>query len=115
VGHRALDVRSGPGALTAQLVERLGADAVSAIDPSPSFVAAIRARLPQVDVRSGVAEHLPFPADCFDLAVAQLVVPFMNKGPPEPVTVFCTLSGAQAGSDHGTQGRAAAKPVVLVQ
>ena len=77
-GHRALDVGCGPGALTAQLVERLGADAVSAIDPSPSFVAAIRVRFPVVDVRSGVAEHLPFPNDSFDLALAQLVVPFMS-------------------------------------
>lgn len=77
-GHRALDVGCGPGALTAQLVERLGADAVSALDPSPAFVAAIRARFPEVDVRSGVAEHLPFPNDCFDLALAQLVVPFMT-------------------------------------
>ena len=77
-GDRALDVGCGPGGLTAQLVERLGADAVSAIDPSESFVAAIRARLPEVDVRPGVAEHLPFPDDSFDLALAQLVVHFMT-------------------------------------
>jgi SAM-dependent methyltransferase len=77
-GHRALDVGCGPGGLTAQLVERLGADAVSAIDPSDSFVAAIRARFPEVDVRPGVAEHLPFPDDSFDLALAQLVVHFMT-------------------------------------
>lgn len=76
-GQRALDVGCGSGALTAQLVERLGADAVSAIDPSPPFVAAVRARFPDVDVRSGVAEQLPFPDDCFDLALAQLVVHFM--------------------------------------
>lgn len=77
-GYRALDVGCGPGALTAQLVERLGAEAVSAVDPSPSFVAAIGARFPEVDTRSGVAEHLPFPDNCFDLALAQLVVPFMT-------------------------------------
>ena len=76
-GDRALDVGCGPGALTAQLVDRLGAGAVSAIDPSASFVAAIKARFPEVDVHSGVAEHLPFPDDSFDLAFAQLVVPFM--------------------------------------
>jgi SAM-dependent methyltransferase len=76
-GDRALDVGCGPGALTAQLVQRLGVDAVSAVDPSESFVAAVRARFPGIDVRSGVAERLPFPDDTFDLALAQLVVHFM--------------------------------------
>jgi SAM-dependent methyltransferase len=64
--------------LTAELVARLGADAVAAVDPSPSFVAATRARLPGVDVRAGVAEDLPFGDGSFDLAVAQLVVHFMS-------------------------------------
>jgi SAM-dependent methyltransferase len=76
-GDRALDVGCGPGGLTAQLVKRLGSGAVSAIDPSGPFVAAVRAQFPEVDVRSGVAEHLPFPDDSFDLALAQLVVHFM--------------------------------------
>jgi len=77
-GQRVLDVGCGPGALTAQLVERLGADAVSAIDPSGSFAAAVRVRFPEVDVRCGVAEQLPFPDGSFDIALAQLVVHFMT-------------------------------------
>ncbi|MGH3765596.1 MAG: class I SAM-dependent methyltransferase [Pseudonocardiaceae bacterium] len=77
-GQQALDVGCGPGALTAKLVERLGADAVTAIDPSEPFVAATRARFPQVDVRSAVAEQLPFPDETFDLVCAQLVVHFMT-------------------------------------
>jgi SAM-dependent methyltransferase len=77
-GQRALDVGCGPGALTAQLVQRLGTAAVSAIDPSASFVAAIRARFPGIDVRSGIAEQLPFPDAGFDVALAQLVVHFMT-------------------------------------
>jgi SAM-dependent methyltransferase len=80
-GHpdqRALDVGCGPGALTAELVARLGLDAVSAIDPSEPFVAAIRARFPRLDVQSGTAEHLPFPDENFDLVFAQLVVHFMT-------------------------------------
>ncbi|WP_237740739.1 class I SAM-dependent methyltransferase [Crystallibacter crystallopoietes] len=77
-GQRALDVGCGPGALTARLVERLGASAVWAIDPSASFVEALRARLHGVDVRSGVAEELPYPDDAFDCALAQLVVHFMT-------------------------------------
>ncbi len=76
-GQRALDVGCGPGALTARLVARLGADQVAAIDPSPPFVAATRERFPGVDVRQGTAEQLPFPDDGFDLALAQLVVHFM--------------------------------------
>jgi SAM-dependent methyltransferase len=76
-GQRALDVGCGPGALTAQLVQRLGAGAVCAIDPSDSFVAATRARLPGVEVRSAAAEQLPFADDVFDVTLAQLVVHFM--------------------------------------
>lgn len=76
-GQRALDVGCGPGALTAELVARLGADAVSAIDPSDSFVAAVRVRFPGIDVRSGTAEQLPFDDDKFDVTLAQLVVHFM--------------------------------------
>lgn len=77
-GQRGLDVGCGPGALTAVLVDRLGVPAVSAIDPSPPFVAALHARFPEVDVRSGVAEDLPFPDDAFDVTLAQLVVHFMS-------------------------------------
>ena len=76
-GQRVLDVGCGPGALTSQLVRRLGSGAVSAIDPSASYVAAVRGRLPGADVRHGVAERLPYADDTFDAAVAQLVVQFM--------------------------------------
>src|SRR4051794_17697098 len=76
-GGRALDVGSGPGALTDVLVSRLGPDAVSAVDPSEPFVAAARERLPGVDVRLAPAEALPFADGAFDLTAAQLVVHFM--------------------------------------
>jgi SAM-dependent methyltransferase len=77
-GWRALDVGCGPGALTARLVDRLGGSAVSAIDPSASFVVAARERFPEAEVELGVAEVLPWPDDSFDLTAAQLVVQFMN-------------------------------------
>jgi ubiquinone/menaquinone biosynthesis C-methylase UbiE len=80
-GRRVLDVGCGPGALTARLVERLGAGAVSALDPSASFVAALHERLPDVDVRLGSVAQVPFPDETFDAAYAQLVVHFM----PDPV------------------------------
>ena len=76
-GQRVLDVGCGPGALTAELVRRLGADFVSAVDPSESFVSAARDRHPGVDVRLASAEQLPFAGQTFDGALAQLVVHFM--------------------------------------
>jgi len=77
-GQRAIDVGCGPGALTAELVRRLGPSAVAAVDPSPPFVKAVLARYPGVDVRLAPAENLPFPAAFFDAAIAQLVVHFMS-------------------------------------
>lgn len=76
-GQRALDVGCGPGALTAELVQRLGAENVAAADPSEPFVAAARERHPGVDVHLAPAEQLPFADDEFDAALAQLVVHFM--------------------------------------
>ena len=77
-GERALDVGCGPGALTRVLVDRLGVDQVSAVDPSPPFVAAVRQHFPTLDVQLAVAERLPYPDDLFDHALAQLVVHFMT-------------------------------------
>src|SRR3954471_6758673 len=65
-GQRVVDVGCGPGALTAELVRRLGAGAVAAVDPSEPFVAAARDRLRGVDVRRAAAEELPYPDDAFD-------------------------------------------------
>ena len=76
-GQRVLDVGCGPGALTAELVRRTGTDLVSAVEPSASFAAAVRERLPGVDVRQSPAEQLPFPDGSFDATLAQLVVHFM--------------------------------------
>jgi len=77
-GQRVLDVGCGPGALTAELVRRIGPDAVAAVDPSKPFVRAARARHPGVDVRLSAAEDLPYPDSTFDVTFAQLVVQFMT-------------------------------------
>jgi SAM-dependent methyltransferase len=76
-GQQVLDVGCGPGALTAELAQRLGPAAVSAVDPSEPFVAAARERHPAVTVRRAAAEQLPFADGAFDAALAQLVVHFM--------------------------------------
>ena len=73
-----LDVGCGTGALTGELVTLLSARQVAAVDPSATFVDAVRARWPGVDVQQASAEALPFADDAFDHSVAQLVVHFMK-------------------------------------
>lgn len=108
-GQRVLDVGCGPGALTAELVARLGPEAVAAVDPSAPFVAATRARYPGVDVRRASAEQLPFEDGAFDAALAQLVVHFMS----DPVAGLAEMARVTRGDgvvaacvwDHaGSQG-----------
>lgn len=76
-GRRVLDVGCGPGALTSELVRRVGGEAVTAVDPSEPFVAAARERHPTARVLLAPAERLPFEDGAFDVALAQLVVHFM--------------------------------------
>jgi SAM-dependent methyltransferase len=77
-GQRVLDVGCGTGALTGELVRRVGSEGVSALDPSESLSAAVRERYPGVDVEHGSAERLPFADGHFDATLAQLVVHFMS-------------------------------------
>lgn len=76
-GQRVLDVGCGSGALVSELVRRLAADAVCAVDPSEQFVEAVRSRHPGVRVERAAAEQLPFEDGSFDASLAQLVVHFM--------------------------------------
>jgi SAM-dependent methyltransferase len=73
-----LDVGCGPGALTEELVRRLGARHVAAVDPTDQFVSACRERFPEVTVEQAGAEDIPFAGGRFDAALAQLVVSFMT-------------------------------------
>ena len=77
-GERILDVGCGTGALTAHLMTFIEPALLTAVDPSPPFVAAAAARLPGVDVHTGSAESLPFDDASFDAALAELVVHFMT-------------------------------------
>jgi SAM-dependent methyltransferase len=77
-GQTVLDVGCGPGALTSELVRRVGAGCVAAVDPAPQFVDAVRGRLPSVDAQVGRAEELPWPDARFDTAHAQLVHHFVS-------------------------------------
>jgi SAM-dependent methyltransferase len=92
-GQRVLDVGCGTGALTTELVQRVGAASVAAVDPSESFVEAMRARFPGLDVQRASAERLPFPSEQFDTALAQLVVHFMSD-PVAGISEMSRVTGA---------------------
>jgi ubiquinone/menaquinone biosynthesis C-methylase UbiE len=82
-GMEVIDVGCGPGGLTSELADRVGAQSVAAqsvaaIDPAEQFVAACRRRNPGADVRQGVAEALPWEDDAFDAALSCLVIAFMD-------------------------------------
>ena len=76
-GQRALDVGCGTGAMTAELIGRVGSDRIAGVEPSPTFFASMRERFPGVDVRQAPAERIPFDDAEFDITVAELVVHFM--------------------------------------
>lgn len=77
-GAHVIDVGCGPGALTAELVARVGPGHVKAVDPSPPFVDACARSHPGVDVRVGRAEDLPFEDGAADAVLAQLVLHFVS-------------------------------------
>jgi SAM-dependent methyltransferase len=77
-GSWLLDVGCGPGGLSKALADVVGAENVSAVDPSEPFAKTCREQLPGADVRVAAAEELPFADDSFDGAFAQLVVNFMT-------------------------------------
>jgi SAM-dependent methyltransferase len=75
---RVLDVGCGPGALTAELAAVVGADRVSAVDPSPDYLAACLERTPGIDAHVASGESLPFAGGTFDAVLSQLVVNFLT-------------------------------------
>jgi SAM-dependent methyltransferase len=66
-GARVLDVATGPGVVAAVAASR-GARTVG-VDLSPKMIAAARARHPDLDVRVGDAEQLPFDEASVDAVV----------------------------------------------
>jgi SAM-dependent methyltransferase len=77
-GMRALDVGCGTGGLTASLADVLGAENVAGAEPSETFAAAARERVPGAEIVQAAAESLPFEDDRFDVVLSQLVVNFMS-------------------------------------
>lgn len=78
-GTRVLDVGTGPGDVAARAGER-GARAVG-VDVSEAMLEVARTNHPELDLRHGSAEELPFPDGSFDAVVGGFVL--LHVGRPE--------------------------------
>lgn len=76
-GDRALDLGCGPGALTTELVNVLGAKNVAVVDPSPPFLETCLQRHRGITGKVGSAEAIPYDAHEFDVVLSQLVIHFV--------------------------------------
>jgi SAM-dependent methyltransferase len=76
-GQRVIDVGCGSGVLTEAVLDVVGKDHVVAVDPEPTLALAVRTTVTN-KVAIAEAERLPFGNAVFDVALAQLVVPFMR-------------------------------------
>lgn len=57
---RVLEIGCGAGGAVDLVAQRIGADRVCAVDPSPTFVEMVRKRVPGADIRAAGAEDVPF-------------------------------------------------------
>jgi ubiquinone/menaquinone biosynthesis C-methylase UbiE len=77
-GRRVLDIGCGTGIHAALLAERFGCE-VAGIDASAKMVEQAREKLPDADVRQGLAEKLPFTDGSFDASLMMLVVHHLER------------------------------------
>jgi ubiquinone/menaquinone biosynthesis C-methylase UbiE len=77
-GTRLLDIGCGTGAHLLVFRDTSGCD-VAGIDASPRMLAQARAKLPDADLREGLAEDLPFADGVFDAALMMLVVQHLGR------------------------------------
>lgn len=83
-GRKVLDVGCGDGTLALELARRGGI--VTGIDGSTAMINTARGRAEQqhanVEFLEAVAEHLPFPADQFDVVTAITILCFVDDAAP---------------------------------
>ena len=85
-GERLLDVGCGTGALLHRLSRSPGVQ-LTGVDPVPEMLALARRRLPpEVELRAGWAEELPFDREQFDVVVSCNAFHYFRK----PVAAFLT-------------------------
>jgi SAM-dependent methyltransferase len=83
---RVLDIGCGTGAALAVLAKEFHCT-VSGVDPSARMLEQARRKLPDADLRQGVAEDLPFPDAAFDAALMMTVVQHVDRRRSFPETL----------------------------
>jgi ubiquinone/menaquinone biosynthesis C-methylase UbiE len=78
-GKRLLDIGTGTGVVARTALSSVKPDGtVVAVDPNEGMLAVARRIAPDLDIRRGVAEQLPFDSDVFDCVTCQFVLMFSN-------------------------------------
>jgi ubiquinone/menaquinone biosynthesis C-methylase UbiE len=78
-GERVLDVACGTGAVAQEALRRVGPEGeVAGVDLSTDMLAVARRKLPDLDLREGDAESLPFEDDTFDAVTCQFALMFFH-------------------------------------
>ncbi|MCE5266270.1 MAG: class I SAM-dependent methyltransferase [Planctomycetaceae bacterium] len=75
--HHVLDLASGPGVVTEELLHRSGGSVV-ALDSDADAMAALAERLPEVTCICSPAENLPFADATFDLVYCQFAMMWLD-------------------------------------
>ena len=64
---RVLEVGCGAGGAVELAATKIGADRVTAVDPSPTFVELVAKRVPGIETAVAGAEDVPFPDESFSV------------------------------------------------
>jgi SAM-dependent methyltransferase len=79
LGDRVLDIACGTGAVVQEALRRVGPEGeVVGLDLSPDMLAVARRKLPDLDLRQGRAEELPFDDEAFDAVTCQFGLMFFE-------------------------------------
>jgi ubiquinone/menaquinone biosynthesis C-methylase UbiE len=93
-GRRVLDIGCGTGAALAVLEQQFQCK-VSGVDPSAGMLDQALRKLPQADLRQGVAEDLPFRDESFDAALMMTVVQHVDRRRAFPETRRVLANGGR--------------------
>jgi ubiquinone/menaquinone biosynthesis C-methylase UbiE len=91
---RVLDIGCGTGAALAVLAEQFECT-VAGVDPSTGMLEQARRKLPDADLRQGVAEDLPFRDEAFDAALMMTVVQHVDRRRAFPETRRVLANGGR--------------------